>query len=396
MIKFPGINVENNTKGNAIKIRSSVRVASSVNVNTNTVSNIDGISLNTGDRFLLVAQTNAVENGIWIRDIPNYRAIDLDIGTRASFVMVPVNEGTTSEDLIYMCKNDTPNDIVGTDNLTWIVMTGDIVSGTTDNSILKYNTNPGKPFTASNTILQDSGTSTLIVPNLSGGSDNLVLQNEAQSLENKTIISTSNQIRAGELLLSNGSGIDITSLPSGASPFLLVAQNATSADWTSVFDTPSGVVSTVILEQEPVGTNAPNLSANTWTTRGLNILNDSRGGTESNPSSNGLELIGNAIRFPSGKYSVYATTVGFRLQDPVARLRDITNNTNLAFSNTATASGFFVSAQYALHITTVLDFSATTDVVLQIITSTGRTNGQGVATGFTVENYSLIKIEKIE
>lgn len=60
-------------------IKVPCKVATSANITLSGTQTIDGVLCNSGDRVLVRAQTNAVENGIWIvQDTAWYRAADWD------------------------------------------------------------------------------------------------------------------------------------------------------------------------------------------------------------------------------------------------------------------------------------------------------------------------------
>lgn len=82
---------------------------------------LDGVTLSTGDRILIKDQASGVENGIYIVQAAGapVRADDLPAGASASGVAVVVNEGTTNADQGWLCTTDAPNDVVGTDALSF-------------------------------------------------------------------------------------------------------------------------------------------------------------------------------------------------------------------------------------------------------------------------------------
>ena len=88
---------------------------------------IDSVPLRLNDRVMLIGQTNAVENGIWVIGATEpTRSADLPVGADASAVYAFVDEGTVYMDRSFICitnRVDTNNQlsaIVGTHNLTWV------------------------------------------------------------------------------------------------------------------------------------------------------------------------------------------------------------------------------------------------------------------------------------
>lgn len=96
---------------------------------------LDGLTLATGDRILLTAQTSASENGIWVVAASGSpaRATDADAnGEIKDGVFVPVSAGTAGADSIYYCTatGATPW-VAGTSTSTWARFTSlaDLVAG---------------------------------------------------------------------------------------------------------------------------------------------------------------------------------------------------------------------------------------------------------------------------
>ena len=96
------------------------------------VANIDGTVLADGDRVLLTAQTDGTENGIYIVDNTNgwSRSSDLPNGTQVAGKTVVVKEGSTYADSLWIFTNDDGSDVVGTDTLTFKVLSNPSVTVT--------------------------------------------------------------------------------------------------------------------------------------------------------------------------------------------------------------------------------------------------------------------------
>lgn len=86
---------------------------------------IDGVVLATGDRVLIKDQASGVENGIYTVNATGAptRAVDFDTGASVAGAFTFVEEGTLG-DTGWVCTNNQPNDVVGTDNLSFTQFTG--------------------------------------------------------------------------------------------------------------------------------------------------------------------------------------------------------------------------------------------------------------------------------
>lgn len=94
---------------NGLVIKPSVRAVSQVNLaSLSGVVNVDGVSLVANDRLLLVAQTNATQNGIWVVKTGAWvRPADFAAGSDVSKgVLVLVAEGTNAADSRWLMTTD--------------------------------------------------------------------------------------------------------------------------------------------------------------------------------------------------------------------------------------------------------------------------------------------------
>jgi hypothetical protein len=115
-----------------LNTKESVVAGSFTNLNIlNPITVVDGVTVNVGDRILLMSQTNYVENGIYTVQSGNFvtRTTDLSNGSRAAGVFTFVQQGVENGDKGFVCITDYPNDIVGTDNINFSQFNG---SGTID------------------------------------------------------------------------------------------------------------------------------------------------------------------------------------------------------------------------------------------------------------------------
>ncbi len=113
-----------------LEIKAPVQAATTGDIILSGTPIIDGYSTNLGDRILVKEQTNGVENGLYIVSAgPWSRTADLPVGDTASRTAVFVENGTLNGGSTFVCVNDTPNDIVGTDPLFFELFTQNIQAG---------------------------------------------------------------------------------------------------------------------------------------------------------------------------------------------------------------------------------------------------------------------------
>ncbi len=101
-----------------------------VNVVLTGLQVVDGVSLSDGDRVLLMAQTDAKENIIWLARAGAWeRAPDFQIGSSQQNAYVFVDSGTRNADTGFVQATD--NAIVGTSDMTWNVFSRNLQVDTT-------------------------------------------------------------------------------------------------------------------------------------------------------------------------------------------------------------------------------------------------------------------------
>jgi hypothetical protein len=104
-----------------ISWKASVRVASQANVTiASPTATIDGISLVSGDRVLIRANTNATENGIYLFDTgstPLVRSNDASTFKELEQAVVTVEEGTSGGTSF---RQTAVNGTIGTTNIVWV------------------------------------------------------------------------------------------------------------------------------------------------------------------------------------------------------------------------------------------------------------------------------------
>jgi hypothetical protein len=122
------------------QLEASVRLASSVNVTAGAASLVvDGVTTVNGNRVLLMGQTIASQNGIYVvggvgSAVTLTRSTDMDVGTEALSAAVPVEEGTANADKIFLQITNAPITI-GTTSLVFTQLSGGGVAYTAGTGI---------------------------------------------------------------------------------------------------------------------------------------------------------------------------------------------------------------------------------------------------------------------
>lgn len=111
---------------------------------TTLSANTDGVTPTNGDRILVISQTLPVQNGVYIYNSTGAwtRASDLPLGASAHNLSYGVIKGTLYENNSFICSTDPPNDIVGSNPLTYTLLSQIIQPGsglTKSNDILNIN-----------------------------------------------------------------------------------------------------------------------------------------------------------------------------------------------------------------------------------------------------------------
>jgi phage-related tail fiber protein len=90
--------------------KSSVRAATTANITLTAAQTVDGVSLIAGDRVLVMSQTNAAQNGIYVVASGAWtRAVDSDASTEVtSGLAVTVTEGTVNGDKVFILATNDP------------------------------------------------------------------------------------------------------------------------------------------------------------------------------------------------------------------------------------------------------------------------------------------------
>lgn len=101
-----------------ISVKDPVRVVAQSNVALTGLQTIDGVTLVAGNRILLVAQTDAKQNGVYIAASGAWsRATTEDETSELKGAFWLVNEGTLGQKTQWIVNNSTAP-VIGTDNIT--------------------------------------------------------------------------------------------------------------------------------------------------------------------------------------------------------------------------------------------------------------------------------------
>ncbi len=105
--------------GLGLSAKTPAVVVSITNVALSGLQTIDGVTLVDGNRVLLVGQTSAVQNGLWVAHAGAWtRPTDFASGTQAGAAYVLITSGTVNAGSSWLCN--TPTAIIDTDPITFV------------------------------------------------------------------------------------------------------------------------------------------------------------------------------------------------------------------------------------------------------------------------------------
>lgn len=103
-----------------LDVHPSVLVLASGNVALTGTNPIDGVAVSAGHRIVLVGQTDAFYNGIWVIETGSWnRASDMTTGHLGAGSFTFVESGSIYADTGWLCISDSGSDVVDTDTLEW-------------------------------------------------------------------------------------------------------------------------------------------------------------------------------------------------------------------------------------------------------------------------------------
>jgi len=107
--------------------KDPVEAATTTNVVLSGAQTIDGITLIAGDRVLVKEQTAGAENGIYVVSATAWaRAVDMNASAEFNAALVPVKQGSSSADSLFLQTADDP--VVDTDAISFSIVGGSVTS----------------------------------------------------------------------------------------------------------------------------------------------------------------------------------------------------------------------------------------------------------------------------
>ena len=105
-----------------LKTKLPAKAIAETNISLSGLDPIDGYTPVDGDRILVIGQSgSSVDNGIYIAQSGSWtRADDLKIGDSAANTYLFIEEGTVNADTGWVCTTNSPNDVVGDDDLAFV------------------------------------------------------------------------------------------------------------------------------------------------------------------------------------------------------------------------------------------------------------------------------------
>lgn len=174
--------------GSSLLFRQPVVAATTANATLATEyadsKTVDGITLVTGDRLLIMNQSTGSENGLYIvtAGVP-VRANDLQTDSSAAGIIIPVSGGTTNGYGYFICTNAAGSDVVGTNALIFNTFRSPGVG-----TLSVSNGGTGATTFSSGSVLIGNGTGTITATKAAPTGD-FVGTNDTQTLASKILTS---------------------------------------------------------------------------------------------------------------------------------------------------------------------------------------------------------------
>ncbi len=158
--------------------KSPALVVGTANTTLSGLSTIDGVSLSTSDRVLLVNQTNQIENGLWEAQSGSWtRPADFASTTAADQAYVLISSGSVNAGSSWLCT--TPTAVIDTDPITFVLFAyPDIILGANVGS-------------GTGLVFRDKTGTTLNFKSLIAGTD-IIVTNNADDITIDTDATSSN------------------------------------------------------------------------------------------------------------------------------------------------------------------------------------------------------------
>lgn len=143
-----------------------------------------------------------------------------------------------------------------------------------------------------------------------------------------------------------------------------------------------------ITDTEASGTDSGTFTLGAWRTRILNTINEDE--------TKQVTLSSNQFTLPAGKYEIFATAPAFRVHPHQARMQNITDAvTTLLGTSEHTSNTDNPNTRSIIFGIFEITSSKTFEIQHQC-TTTGATNGFGVAASFTDEIYTTVQLWRIK
>lgn len=234
----------------SLNIKKPVRVLSASNVSLDSLYTLNGVALASGDRVLLVGQSDQKQNGIWVAGLGAWaRPDDFEDGAGAKSVFVFVQEGLTYADTGWICTNNSGADVIGVSDLLFSQFSSrdsfsisnvgagegqvykDFSSGTYNFRTLTSSNDHLSISVLGNEIVFDLGATdqntpqTLVARNETGGFSGGVVDFESLTLGSPLAVSNGGTgvatLNQNSILIGNGES-PMSSIPVGVSGTVLV------------------------------------------------------------------------------------------------------------------------------------------------------------------------------
>jgi len=166
---------------------------------------IDGVATFDGNRVLLNAQTNAVENGVWeVFNAGWTRPTDFPTGGECAGIFVFVETGATYADEGWVCTTDPPNDIIDTNPQSWAKVSKAAQINAGDGMVQN-----GQDFdvVAGDTSLNVLADSMNVAIGTNNGNS---LETTATGVELRTTVTGNRTFDNGDFTVSAGAGNDVS------------------------------------------------------------------------------------------------------------------------------------------------------------------------------------------
>ncbi len=389
---FTGVQVSEDVAGAANTSRRAIRVATTAAITITTALNsgdiIDGVVLANNDRVLVKNQADTITNGIYVVGTTPIRTDDYSEGSSVGGTVLIITEGTTNADSMWLCASNPPNDVVGTNGLTFIQTTGTGIGyivgpgSSTVNAVPRYNTSSGDSVANSGVLVDVSNNVTGIAAITTAGTAtiNSVVISTGNNITGVVGITASGAVNTGALgvtgnitVSGNVDGVDVSTIPTtfagvattkgdllvyngsamarlaaGTNGQILIPDSTTTTGltWTSIYKVIKSI--TTIQHTANSGVGGGSVSVATWNTRPLTTLTDSLGGTTLVASNGGLFITSNTLVIPAGNYYLDMNAAAFRVTATAPRIitlglsqvTTITPNDASTLAQTGTGSYF--------------------------------------------------------